>query len=410
MSHPRPRMLLALLLIATLTAAIVAAPQRMAASPVADFAAPMSAQEAQARVSAARQADTQRRDAIARTLGATSAASLPLVQNLFFSETKHHLSGRAGFLDYWRENGGVLIFGYPISEEIVENGRVVQYFERARFEYHPENLGKQGQIQLSLLGSELTADRAFPEATPDMGTQFFPETKHTLSGKFLRFWVKRGGLPVFGYPISEPIDEVSPIDGQTRTTQYFERARFEYHPEALGGFYHEREQANGILLAGLHEIELSDLGRQAAQRKGYAFGASPQLAGAPDWSPTIWNRHIEVDLTAQQLTAYEGNTPVYHAPVATGKDGFNTPTGSYAIYSKYPIETMTGSGGGESWYVPDIPFVQYVVGGVALHGTYWHDQWGTGFRLSHGCINLNIDDAEWLYDWSDVGIQVDIHY
>jgi hypothetical protein len=332
------------------------------------------------------------------------------VQNLFFSETNHHLSDRAGFLTFWRENGGVLIFGYPLSEEIIESGRVVQYFERARFEYHPENFGKDGQIQLSLLGRELTAGRAFPDATPDMGTQYFPETKHTLSGKFLKFWLKRGGLAIFGFPISEPFDEVSPIDGQMRTTQYFERTRFEYHPEALGSFYHEREQANGVLLAGLHEIELGDLGRQAAQHKGHALGASTQLAGAPDWSPTIWNRHIDVDLSAQHLTAYEGDTPVYHAPIATGKDGFNTPTGSYAIYSKYPIESMSGSAGGETWYVPDIPFVQYVVGGVALHGTYWHDQWGTGFRLSHGCINLNIDDAEWLYDWADVGTQVDIHY
>ena len=410
MSHPRRHVLLALPLIAVLLTLTLAIPHPMGATPVADFAAPMSLQEAQTRVRVAQQADTQRRDAIARTLGATSAASLPLVQNLFFSETNHHLSDRAGFLNYWRENGGVLLFGDPLSEEIVEDGRVVQYFERARFEYHPENLGQNGQIQLSLLGRELTAGRSFPEATPDMGTQYFPETQHTLSGKFLKFWLKRGGLAVFGFPISEPFDEISPSDGQTRTTQYFERARSEYHPEALDSFYHEREQANGILLAGLHEIELSDLGRQAAQRKGYAFGSSTQLVGAPDWSPKIWNRRIEVDLSAQHLTAFEGNTPVYQAPVATGKDGFNTPSGSYAIYSKYPLETMTGEGGGETWYVPDIPFVQYVVGGVALHGTYWHDQWGTGFRLSHGCINLNIDDAEWLYDWADVGTQVDIHY
>ncbi|MEO7911126.1 MAG: L,D-transpeptidase, partial [Roseiflexaceae bacterium] len=327
MSHPRRHILFALLF-AVLLAATLTIPHRMDASPVADFAAPMSAQEAQARVSMAQQADTQRRDAIARNLGATSAASLPFVQNLFFSETNHHLSDRAGFLNYWRENGGVLIFGYPLSEEIIEKGRVVQYFERARFEYHPENFGKDGQIQLALLGRELTVGRAFPDATPDLGTQYFPETKHTLSGKFLKFWLKRGGLAVFGFPISEPLDEVSPSDGQTRTTQYFERARFEYHPEALDGFYHEREQANGIVLAGLREIQLSDLGRQAAQRKGYAFDTSSQLAGAPDWSPKIWSRRIDVDLSAQHLTAYEGTTPVYQAPVATGKDGFNTPTGT----------------------------------------------------------------------------------
>ena len=106
MSHPRRHILLALPLIAVLLALTLAIPHPMGATPVADFAAPMSLQEAQTRVRVAQQADTQRRDAIARTLGATSAASLPLVQNLFFSETSHHLSDRAGFLNFWRENGG----------------------------------------------------------------------------------------------------------------------------------------------------------------------------------------------------------------------------------------------------------------------------------------------------------------
>src|SRR3954469_2297301 len=162
MSYPRRHILFALLLASLLTALLMI-PHRMDASPVADFAVPMSLQEAQARVNIAQQADTQRRDALAHSLGATSAASLPLVQNLFFSETNHHLSDRAGFLNYWRENGDVLLFGFPISEEIIEDGRVVQYFERARFEYHPEDLGKDGQIQLSLLGRELTTDRSFPD-------------------------------------------------------------------------------------------------------------------------------------------------------------------------------------------------------------------------------------------------------
>jgi hypothetical protein len=377
---------------------------------VADFVAPMSAEEAQVRVAAAQQADLQQRVEVAKKLEATSSASLPLAQSVFFSPTSHHVSDRAGFLRFWRENGGVMVFGYPISEEIVENRRIVQYFERARFEYHPELFGQSGQIQLSLLGREITAGRSFADGTPDGGTLYFPETKHTLSGKFLQFWQKRGGLPVFGYPISEPADEVSPSDGEVRLTQYFERARFEYHPEALGAFYQQQSQALGLQLAGLHEVQLGDLGRQVAGRKGYAFANSNQLTGTPDWSPTIWPRRIDVDLSAQQLVAYEGDTPVFHALVATGKDGFNTPTGSYAIYSKYDMETMTGSAGGETWYVPNIPWVQYVVGGVALHGTYWHDQWGTGTRMSHGCINLNIDDAQWLYEWADVGTSVDIHY
>jgi hypothetical protein len=158
MNHPRRHVLFALPLIAVLLTLSLAIPHRMGASPVADFAAPMSSQEAQARVRVAQQADTQRRDTIAHTLGATSAASLPSVQNLFFSETNHHVSDRAGFLNYWRENGGVLLFGYPISEEIVENGRVVQYFERARFEYHPENAGTPYEVLLGQFGRRILAE------------------------------------------------------------------------------------------------------------------------------------------------------------------------------------------------------------------------------------------------------------
>jgi hypothetical protein len=382
---------------------------RVAGPVAADFAVPMPAEQAQARVAAAQQAQREQRAALARRLGAASPDALPLAQTFFVAQTGHHISDRAGFLSFWRERGGVLIFGFPIGEEIVENGRIVQYFERARFEYHPEHLGEAEQVQLSLLGRELTAGRTFPDGAPEGGELYFQETRHTLSGKFLRYWQKRGGLSVFGYPISEPFEEAA-ADGQTRITQYFERARFEYHPEDLDGFYHEQAKWRGISLASLHEIALSDLGRQAAQQKGYSFAGSVQLVGTPDWSPDLWPRRVDVDLSAQQLIAYEGDTPVFRAPVATGKDGFNTPVGSFAIYSKYPMETMAGSAGGETWYVPSIPWVQYVVGGVALHGTYWHDQWGTGVRMSHGCINLNIDDAQWLYEWADVGTQVDIHY
>jgi hypothetical protein len=411
MKRPRPYALLALVVPAVLLVLTAVAPYRLEARhPPADFVAPMAPQEARARVATAQRADQQQRTLLAQQLGATDPASLPLVQTVFFAQTNHHISDRAGFLSFWRTHGGPLIFGYPLGEEIIENGRIVQYFERARFEYHPEYLDQENQVQLSLLGRELTAGRSFPDGVPDGGTVYFPETKHTLSGKFLQFWEKRGGLKIFGFPLSEPFEEISPIDGQSRVTQYFERARFEYHPEQLDGFYQEMAGSLGLRLAGLHEVQLGDLGRQAGALKGYTFATSTRLVGALEWAPTIWPRRIDVDLTAQHLVAYEGDTPVFRAPVATGRDGFNTPTGSYAIYSQYPMQTMTGSAGDETWYVPDIPWVQYVVGGVALHGTYWHDQWGTGLRMSHGCINLNIDDAQWLYEWADIGTQVDIHY
>ena len=373
--------------------------------PVADFAPTLSQEAAAARVAAA-QAAEQTAQQVLLPVTQVAVASLPQMPTLYFEQTGHHLSNRAGFLDFWRANGQLLIFGYPISEELVENGRIVQYFERARFEFHPELLGQPGQVQLGLVGRELTAARDEPAfqavAEPRDGAAFFPETGHSLRGEFQHFWERRGGLAVFGFPVSEPFDE----NGQL--VQYFERARFSHNPGDMEGFYRSMEQANGINLDTLYEVQLGHVGRERAEQLGVHAAGVPALAGARSWTPQLWERRIEVDLSAQWLTAYEGNLMVYRAPVATGRDGFNTPTGSYAIYDQLRVQTMVGDAGGESWYVPDVPWVQYVVGGVALHGTYWHDLHGTGARPSHGCINLRMGDAQWLYQWADLGTTVTI--
>ena len=119
---------------------------------------------------------------------------------------------------------------------------------------------------------------------------------------------------------------------------------------------------------------------------------------------------IDVNLTTQRLAALEKGRLVHKAPVATGKDGFWTPTGPHYIYYKLKTRTMRGSANGETWVVPDVPNVMYIKGGVALHGAYWHNKFGTGTRLSHGCVNLSLRDAEWLYNWAPVGTKVVVHY
>jgi outer membrane protein assembly factor BamB len=153
----------------------------------------------------------------------------------YFSPTGHAVSG--AFLDYWQKNGGLAQFGYPITGEISEfhasEGKTyqVQYFERARFEMHD-------QVVLGRVGSEITANRlsekAFqPAAAPAVPAPastsiYFSPTGHAVSGAFLDYWQKNGGLARFGYPISEPHEETL-TGGQTLTIQYFERARFELH-------------------------------------------------------------------------------------------------------------------------------------------------------------------------------------
>jgi subtilisin family serine protease len=166
----------------------------------------------------------------------------------YFPETQHTLRGT--IRNYWRANGGLPIFGYPISEEFVERGEdgreyVVQYFERHRLEVHPENappynvlLTRLGDTILQLNGRSWFE---FLPGTPQPDCLFFEETSHSLCGIFLDYWQSNGlelnglrgktrdeSLALFGQPISEPqIETLS--DGKQYIVQWFERARFEYH-------------------------------------------------------------------------------------------------------------------------------------------------------------------------------------
>lgn len=138
------------------------------------------------------------------------------------------------FLGFWQDKGGVEQFGYPITDELSEDGRTVQYTERARFELHPEFRDTPNEVLLSLLGNSLAAgnsNAAFKKVTGS-GAGYFAQTGHTLKEPFNAYWQANGGLPVFGYPISEAFQEKSATNGKTYEVQYFERNRLEYHPEA----------------------------------------------------------------------------------------------------------------------------------------------------------------------------------
>jgi hypothetical protein len=146
-----------------------------------------------------------------------------------FAVTGHCVGGR--FLDYWREHGGLALNGYPLSDEfteVLEDGKpyTVQYFERTRLEYHP-GATRPYQVQLGQFGRRIHP--ATPPASRLTGADFFTETGHNVRGRFLDYWHANGGLAQFGYPLTEEITETLE-DGQSYTVQYFERARFEYHP------------------------------------------------------------------------------------------------------------------------------------------------------------------------------------
>jgi hypothetical protein len=156
-----------------------------------------------------------------------------------FPQTGHQVCGK--FLTYWNTHGGLAQQGYPLTEAHNEvsplNGKtyMTQYFERAVFEEHPENAAPY-DVLLSLLGSlrytvKYPAGATGEKANTQAGAVKFPETGHTVGGKFLDYWKSHGGLMQQGYPISEEFTEVSDLNGKPYTVQYFERAVFELHPE-----------------------------------------------------------------------------------------------------------------------------------------------------------------------------------
>ncbi len=84
-----------------------------------------------------------------------------------------------------------------------------------------------------------------------------------------------------------------------------------------------------------------------------------------------------------------------------------TPVGYFSVLTKYDVQTMEGTISDEYYLVPDVPYVMYFDNlGNALHGTYWHNNFGT--PMSHGCVNLPMDVAAFLYDWAPIGTAVTV--
>ncbi len=164
----------------------------------------------------------------------------------YFEETKHNITH--GFRSYWHANGGLARFGYPLTEEFVENGVSVQYFERARFEF------RDGRVVLGSIGTELAQGmtgqpfRPIPFFVSTDDNIYFGPTRHSISGPFLDYWRANGRIDGMGYPISEAY---SPRDGLE--IQWFERARFEWHRNLPEG----------------RRIALANIGTELLQKRGW---------------------------------------------------------------------------------------------------------------------------------------------
>lgn len=115
----------------------------------------------------------------------------------------------------------------------------------------------------------------------------------------------------------------------------------------------------------------------------------------------VTDKRIEVDLRKQLVTAFEADKAVFTARCASGVAPHSTTRGNLRILLKLPGQRMTGGTAGDADFydLPGISWVSYFTGtGIAFHGCYWHNDWGAPH--SHGCVNLDSDDAKWIYLWT----------
>ena len=337
---------------------------------------------------------------------------------VYIPETGHSVDGV--FLDSWRAWGGASSWGYPLTPELQENGHVVQYYDYGRFEYHPEDpngvvvqfgdLGRQlqpfvlrrasGSGSATVNEAALSARAWAPleaEARADSETwRFVPETSHAVAGEFKAFWEATGESGYLGNPVSEPYK----VDGVTY--QVFERGTLEQRsgePPAMvpiGKMMVERLRL---------DTTPSAQGELPVYSEDLFTPPMTTVSGVPaDPNGEKW---VLINITLQYLWAYQGDQVLWQGYISTGTAKFATPPGSYHVLSKLPSQTMEGVLGGQYYNVPDVPDVMYFTDrGHALHGTYWHNSFGT--PMSHGCVNLPMDVADWMYQWAPVGMRVEI--
>jgi hypothetical protein len=156
---------------------------------------------------------------------------------------------------------------------------------------------------------------------------------------------------------------------------------------------HDRFEVAYTVERGEGELVAAPSGRLVERDAVRGAGRIARPAGIPKGA-----RWLHVNLAQQTLVAYEGDAPVFVTLVSSGREGHYTPIGLYRITRKDASVTMQGADPEEGWYeVAEVPWTMWYRKNYAVHGAYWHDDFGT--PRSHGCTNLSPADARWLFRW-----------
>ena len=222
----------------------------------------------------------------------------------YFPETGHNSPDI--FTNYWTAHGGVDLFGLPITEPYLDNGLTIQWFERARFERHPENKDTPFEVQLGQLGREVRPADAPVAPANTANSRYFMDTGHNIA-LFLPYWSANGDMPSFGQPLTEEIREKNIADNKVYMVQYFERIRMEYHPERKGT---TGEVQLGLL--GQEQYNILKKSNPAAAAAGQAV--TPPVAAA---APAPNGEAIEMQMwrTINAYRATRGIAPLAFDPL-----------------------------------------------------------------------------------------------
>lgn len=359
---------------------------------------------------------------------------------VYVKATRHTVRG--SMLDYWRANGASAVYGNPISEPFADdNGRYSQAFEGGIFQYYAEYLFTDDPtIRLMPLGSRaldervdtvrrdgrrgfgggdsrhsawkaLPADSRAVQRAYAEGGIYSEVTGHTITREFLTWYQSHEGGFYLGNPISQPVRE------RGVTVQYFEGALLVRDDDGVVSVAPlAREMAESMAI-DTSAVEQGNLPLYSEER--LVTKPNPNPLGSLD---APGRKRIEISISQQSLWAYQGDTLIMQTLVSTGLSPNDTETGLFHVRLKYPKQDMAGfesssgevvgfagedrpSDGVNTYEVKDVPNVMYFnMDAEALHGAYWHNNFGN--RMSHGCINLPLNVAEFMYEWAPLGTMV----
>jgi lipoprotein-anchoring transpeptidase ErfK/SrfK len=367
----------------------------------------------------------------------------------YVSASQHSVRGY--LLDYWRANGGPSVYGNPITEPFAsQNGFYSQAFAGGVMQYIPDLVwtdaasvtlmpiaktvlddqvgtftrsgrrGGGGGDRNKIAFTAVPAGSKTAQNTINNGGSYIDASAHTLSGAIADWYNTHEGASYLGNPVTEPVTE------RGVTIQYFDGAAVMQN--SGGEVYLAPVVQEHAASLKLDTTPVAQGNMPAYSEELFWTEDNPYPQGDPN---SAGRKLIEVNTTTETMNVYQGSTLVLTSLVSTGLAPNFTAAGTFHVRYKLPKTDMAGTisadgkvdalgqaasdqakagdlPGQTGWIVPDVPDVMYFNSEAeALHGAYWHNNFGN--PMSHGCVNLPLDVAHFMFGWAPVGTEVWIH-